>query len=411
MTAADYPVLRLSDRDRRWHRTRAFMTAQGFDCLLVFGLKGRERFDGYLANESLDGLVVFPLSAEPVYLTWTHHRITRRMASNMADIQFWITDVRVGPFGPGIVTALTELGLADDRIGVVGLASQAAGELDGIVPYRTWDYVLANLPGASFADCSLDFARMMMPKTPQEQELVRFAAAIGEEACQVMLEVTRPGVREAEIYAAVLRVLHTRSATTVAPHLIISVGADDPGWGPPYWTYAGGPSRTIAPGDLVQAEIFPVYGGFEAQSQMSIAVEPVPRVLHELHDIARYSYDAGLAALRPGAGFIEVATAMAAPLLEAGRYNMTPMLHSLSPAAFVGHIALNASQIPGYGRYPGFRTIEPAHDVQLGPGMVFAFEPNACTGLHRVNIGGTVVVGEQGPIELNTTPCRMHVVS
>ena len=28
----------------------------------------------------------------------------------------------------------------------------------------------------------------------------------------------------------------------------------------------------------------------------------------------------------------------------------------------------------------------------LQPGMVFAFEPNACIGNHRVNIGGTVIV-------------------
>jgi Xaa-Pro aminopeptidase len=407
----DYPVLGLKDRDRRWQRTRAFMAERGYDCLLVFGLKGRERFDGYLANEALDGLVVFPAREEPVYLTWTHHRITRRMAANMRDIDFWIDDVRVGPFGPGIVTAVTALGAARGRIGVVGLASRAAGEVDGIVPYKTWEYVLANLPGASLEDCSADFACMMLPKTPEELELVRFAAAIGEQACQAMLNVTKPGIREAEIYAAVLDVLHRNSASTVAPHLIISVGTDDPGWAPPYWTYAGGPSRVVEPGDLVQAEIFPCYGGFETQCQMSIAVEPVPRALHDLHAVARSAYEAGLEALRPGATFLGLADAMAGPLLDAGCYNMTPMVHSLSPATLTGHIALNVEQIPGYGRYPGFVTVKPTLDVTLKPGMTFAFEPNACTGQHRVNIGGTVVVGNPAPEELSLLPRQMHVVS
>jgi Xaa-Pro aminopeptidase len=36
--------------------------------------------------------------------------------------------------------------------------------------------------------------------------------------------------------------------------------------------------------------------------------------------------------------------------------------------------------------------------------MVFAFEPNACLGHHRVNIGGTVVVTATGCEELNHIP-------
>jgi Xaa-Pro aminopeptidase len=90
---------------------------------------------------------------------------------------------------------------------------------------------------------------------------------------------------------------------------------------------------------------------------------------------------------------------------------MTPMVHSLTPAVFVGHIALNADQIPGQNGHWTYRTIEPTDDVELTAGMAFAFEPNACTGQHRVNIGGTVVVGDRGPIELNSVPCRMHVVA
>jgi Xaa-Pro aminopeptidase len=40
----------------------------------------------------------------------------------------------------------------------------------------------------------------------------------------------------------------------------------------------------------------------------------------------------------------------------------------------------------------------------LEPGMVFAFEPNACIGNHRVNIGGTVIVTSTGCEELNHIP-------
>jgi Xaa-Pro aminopeptidase len=43
----------------------------------------------------------------------------------------------------------------------------------------------------------------------------------------------------------------------------------------------------------------------------------------------------------------------------------------------------------------------------LQPGMVFAFEPNACLGEHRVNIGGTVIVTPDGCEELNQIPTEV----
>jgi Xaa-Pro aminopeptidase len=40
-------------------------------------------------------------------------------------------------------------------------------------------------------------------------------------------------------------------------------------------------------------------------------------------------------------------------------------------------------------------------DVVLRKGMTFAFEPNCHIGHHRINIGGTVLVTENGAEELN----------
>ena len=49
-------------------------------------------------------------------------------------------------------------------------------------------------------------------------------------------------------------------------------------------------------------------------------------------------------------------------------------------------------------------------EVELRPGMTFAFEPNCAFGKHLVNIGGTVVVGQDRPLELNQISTRlMHV--
>ena len=54
--------------------------------------------------------------------------------------------------------------------------------------------------------------------------------------------------------------------------------------------------------------------------------------------------------------------------------------------------------------------VKPIRKAVIEPGMVFAFEPNACWESHRVNIGGTVVVTADGCEELNRIPCHVtHV--
>jgi Xaa-Pro aminopeptidase len=378
--------------------------------LIVFGLKGRERYEGYLSNESIDGVVVFPASGEPIYLTWTHHRVSRRLTETMRDVTFWIDDVRVGLFGPLLVNVITELKLQESRVGVVGLDSKAPSEMEGLIAYRTWEAVLKGLPSVEFVEMTVPFSMMMLVKSEEELALIRFASLIGEKACQVMLDVTRPGVREADIFAAVMEVIHSHSAVSVAPHLIMSVGADDVGWAPPYWNYAGGRSRLVRPGDLVQAEIFPCYGGVETQMQMSVAVEPVPSILHELNDVARRSYEAGLSMAKPGVRFQALAEAMAEPVRQAGCWTLTPMVHSVTPVCLVGHIGINIDQAPIISGYRGVRTLPPLNDRVLEAGIPIAFEPNACRGLHRVNIGGTVVVQDGAPLELNRIPVHMHVV-
>ncbi len=406
-----FPILSLKERDRRWSRSRTLMAEHDIGALVVFGLKGRERYEGYLSNEQIDGIVVLPAARDPIYITWTHHRITRRLSRTMRDIQFWIDDVRVGAFGPQLVSILSELKLQSARVGVVGLDSKGPGEMEGIVPYRTWETVLRELPKATFVEMTVPFSMMALVKSEEEQTLIRFAAHIGEQACRAMLDVTRPGVREADIYASIMEVLHRHGAVSVPPHLIISVGSDDVGWAPPYWNYAGGRSRVIQPGDLVQAEIFPCYGGVETQMQMSVAVEPVPDILHELHRVARSSYEAGLTAARPGVRFQELAAAMAEPVRQAGCWTLTPLIHSVTPVALVGHIGINIDKAPIISGYTGVRTIPPLNDRVLEPGIPLAFEPNACRELHRVNIGGTILIEEGEPSELNTLATKMHVVA
>ena len=72
------PRLSLAERDRRWAKTRALMAEHSVDVLLVPGLRGRESYESYLSNESIQGIVVLPADRDPIYLTWSAFRIVGR---------------------------------------------------------------------------------------------------------------------------------------------------------------------------------------------------------------------------------------------------------------------------------------------------------------------------------------------
>lgn len=407
---SDSPILSLAERDRRYARSRDMMTKLDLEALVVFGLRGKERFEGYLSNESIEGVVVLPLRHDPTYITWTHHRRTRRFPKNMRSTDFWIEGLRVGPIGRTVAGVLNERGLDRSRIGVVGLDSKAPGEMEGIIPFRTWWAVLDGALFAEFIDVSLEFSKLMLVKSAEEQRLIRHCAEIGENACRAMLELVRPGVRERDIYAAIMEVIHRAGATTPPPNLIISVGADDVGWAPPFWTYAGGESRVLREGDLVQAEIMPAYGGLETQQQLSVAIEPVPVVIRELAAISRRSYEIGVSAARPGVSFRELDESMSRPAKDGGAWTLTPLVHSLTPTAIVGQIGINIENVPELLRYDGLQSVPLLNDVILEAGMSFALEPDSCRENHRVNLGGTILIAEDRAIELNALATDIHII-
>ena len=163
-------------------------------------------------------------------------------------------------------------------------------------------------------------------------------------------------------------------------------------------------------GDMVQAEIHTLYGGVEAQVQMSVALDPVDDVLRTCERVARESYEAGVDAVRPGVTFAGVVHAMEAPLLRAGCWGKTPLLHTMSFGA-TGFTAVNREQLAGTREavVEGQTTVGIRRgDLVLTAGMVLELEPNACIGMQRVNLGGGVLVTSSGCEELNQLATRVH---
>lgn len=407
------PTLSLNERDRRWGGLRTLMRARGVDAIVVGSFQGRERLESYLIDDFLDSNVILPLEGEPVVLAFSTGRVSRLQESAARGAAPWVADVRIGFGGAKVAAVLAEKGLAGGRIGLVGMGPTAPGEMEGLLPHGFWASLTAAAPQAKMEDFTQAYTDFMLVKSAEEIALLRFGAGVAERVCRVMTEVTRPGVSEAQIYAEMMRETYRWGCDARYPFMSLQSGSANIGWGAPRWLLRAEAPRQVRRGDLVQAEIHTLYGGQEAQVQMSVALDPIDADNRKCESVARRSYEAGLAALRPGVTFAEVVHAMEAPIRAAGCWAKTPLLHTLSFGS-TGFSAVNREQLSGTAegaieaqRMPGIRRGE----LLLQAGMGLELEPNACLGTHRVNIGTGALVTATGCEPLNDLPSRVYHVS
>jgi Xaa-Pro aminopeptidase len=146
----------------------------------------------------------------------------------------------------------------------------------------------------------------------------------------------------------------------------------------------------------------------ETQHQATIAVGKVHADYERAAEVARASYEAGLDALRPGRTFGEVVEAMQVPLERAGGYNVHPLIHSINPFGLVCGFGEGFNQLPGVDSYALTAEVPIfGKEIEMRAGMTFSVEPSCMFGRRFVNLGGTVVVGEDKAIELNSVTTHM----
>jgi Xaa-Pro dipeptidase len=397
------PVLSFAERDRRWTNVRALMRARGFDGLLVAGFRAREMYESYLSDDYNEGCVVFPLAGEPVVVTWAQLRVLRAKWSEERGHALWIADYRVATTGTACAEIFVEKRLAQSRLGVVGLSSQAPTEIYGAIPANFWAELTAALPQARFEDISEEFSHLMLVKSDEEMAQIRYAARAAEAACRAIIDVAAPGVGEEMIMAVATAEILRHGIGLRYPIIVMNSGPHTLSWGPPRWTTRGEAPRILERGDLMQAELMPLCGNQEVQVQMTVALDPLDETNRTCERVARQCYDAGLKAMRPGIKFTDLVASMEEPLKVSGCWSYTPLVHSLGPHFLSGRSRLNQEKLDLGVRFVGAPGARERNAV-LQPGMVFAFEPNACLDRHRVNIGGTVIVTASGCEELNQIP-------
>ena len=397
------PILSFAERDRRWARVRELMRERGFAGMLVAGFRAREAYETYISDDYNEGCVIFPLEGDPVVITWAYLRVMRARWSAERGNKLWVDDYRVATSGTGVADVLREKRLAELKLGVVGLRSQAPTEIYGAIPANFWSELTAAAPKAEWENISEEFSHLMLVKSEEEFAQVRYAAHAAEAACKVIAEVTAPGIGEEVVFAEATREMLRHGIGVRYPTIVMNSGPHTLSWGPPRWTTSGEAPRILQRGDLMQAELMPMCGNQEIQVQMTVALDPLDDTSKKCERVAYKSYAAGLKALKPGITFADLLAAMEEPHRSAGCWGYTPLVHSLGPHFLAGRTQVNIDQANLNIAFVGPNAARQRKAV-IVPGMVFAFEPNACIGNHRVNIGGTVVVTATGCEELNHIP-------
>ncbi|WP_034593846.1 M24 family metallopeptidase [Hamadaea tsunoensis] len=407
------PRYSLAERDRRWTLARDIMAAEGLDALIAYGEHECADLapfapDAYFTNDRPGSIVVFCRDADPIQLTWSNLPITDHIEAARRGDDLWIAPdrIRVAKNAAGLVEVLREHRLEAASVGVLGLDPYPPFHINPILPYRMWTEVLAELPEATFVPVGLGYLFATVCQSDEELAVIRYSAAAGDAMAEAMRAAAGPGVSEADVYAAGMAAAFRLGVA--APGMLLSTGPGFISWGPPVWSYRPQAPRVLADGDVIMAEVFCRFGMKETQHQVAIAVgEPHPDI-KAAAEIARAGYDAGLAVARPGNTFGDIVEAMQAPLRDAGAWNVHPLIHSLNPMGPVCGFGSGLRRMPearAYGRLFDVPTM--GGELPLAPGMTFAFEPNAVVNGRLANLGGTVVIGDDAPVELNPLTAQL----
>ena len=265
---ANPPTLSLAERDRRWTRVREFMVQENLDALLIGGFRAREMYESYVSDDYNEGCVIFPLQGDPVVVTWAPLRVKRAQYSASQGHRLWIEDYRVAASGKAVADLVTEMGLSESRMGIVGLRSIAPTEQYGSVPAGFWLDFVSVLPRLQYRDVSEPFSYLMLIKSAEEINQMRYAAQAAEAACKVIADLVEPGVGEEEIFAAACAEMLSHGIGLRYPMIVMNSGPHTLSWGPPRWTTRGEAPRTLVRGDLLQAELMPMCGNQEAHDHL-----------------------------------------------------------------------------------------------------------------------------------------------
>jgi Xaa-Pro aminopeptidase len=331
------------------------MAANGIDCLIVWGNTISQGLGmtnvRYLTQVGSwhGGIVLFPRQGEVTLFSAPPHMSAPY--NGYLATQDWIRDIR--PYSmKAIVTEIRERALERARIGLVTYGNVVAGNN---LTYHDYLALTKDLPEAIFSDESEMIEELRRTKSAEEIALLEKSGAIARKVVDTMIETAAPGVRENELYAAMI---NTQLLEGGEPNIFIlmSSGPID-GDDNMRRRLIHGNDQPLCPnrrklerGDLVICEFHVSYGGYLSAVEFTVAVGEPPKELRDLHSVAVECLEACVEHCRPGVAVHQLAANMRKPVLDRGLDYLELGFHNhgLSSADFPTIVYK-----PGLGRMSG----------------------------------------------------------
>lgn len=358
----EVPRLSLKERDRRWNEVRNAMRAQGLDALVLTGMPlhwdfcvANARFLSPIGGNAEFNILVFPLEGEPTSFVFSPVFIEYWRST-----QDWVYDVRAkkGSIADSVFGRLKELGLETGRIGMDGLAG--AFDPDGWVPHSMYVKLQSLMPKAALVSIDDMLERIRAVKSPEEIEMLEKAAHVGDLMLATCRDVAKPGVKECEVYGAVMETMLANGGEEPTLFLWTCDRAPRPH---PFRVPA---QRAMEAGDMIICEMHPKYGGYFTHVERTYCLGEPEAKYREIYAGCYAAYESGLALMGPGR---KMSTAM-----NAVKQTIESRGLGICEAGIHGH-GLGSLEYPRY-RHHAFKADEGAIAAmgdEFREGMVFAF--------------------------------------
>ncbi|MDD5206572.1 MAG: M24 family metallopeptidase [Desulfobacterales bacterium] len=401
----EMPKLSGKERDRRWKQIWGKMDLAGLDCLLVWGNESKWKTAlgniRYISGRPLPGLLLFPLKGEPIVWSGFPHDCTNW--TRVPDS--WVKDLRPGSPIPvdDVVDTIKQLGFEKGNIGVIGFGSTRPQVVPDTVLYRPYQNILRALPQVCFSDHSGMVEELRMIKGQEEITLLEKSAQLAERMFAAMVESCQPGIRECEVYAAMLQ------------SLVAGGGEEDMIWmatghtPPPHGRRPPPSRRLLEKGDIVVVEYHSNYEGYLIGVEHSISIGQPREEYKRIHGICEEVHKGVMEVLKHGVSLEAVVKALRQPVLKSKM--------GYVECGFHGH-GLSSPEFPScmYGGSGGsweehIYAKVPAIDLQEGMVVstgVDLYDPtwNPETGLMS---GDTFLITRNGPRKMTDIPIEFTI--
>jgi len=314
------PPLPLEEYEERLRRVRREAVVAGHDAIVIHTdmvgwFHASNAYLRYMIDWMREGALIIPTDSDKplVLLTFfTESVILPPGGEPMLVDEIW----QVGAIGreyadrPGTSSSKAADACGDMLLKLFGPRAQIGRIGDG-KSAKFWAQIAEMMPKTKFVDENGIIDRMQRVRSPREIGMFRAAGQLIDIATQAAYHVTRPGVTDAEIYAAFTFAQMARGGETGDGY---QIGINE------FGTHCGKPyGHVVRPGDLINIYVSNVtFRGYTGQTARMIAVGDITKHQEKVISACVEGVKRAEKLIKPGALFRDVNNAAFEPYIEAG---------------------------------------------------------------------------------------------